>query len=175
LNELVEAGELVPVTIDGVRGDRFMLASEVALLDTASAEPAPPGVAFLAPLDPFVWDRQFLRSLYDFEYVWEVYVPEARRRWGYYVLPILFGDRIVGRIEPRIDRRQGVLRVLGLWWEAGFDPIADDGFVEPFADALVAHGRFLGADRIVLPRLARHRALATAIRSRHGPGGRLRS
>ena len=63
------------------------------------------GVTFLAPLDPFVWDRDFLRRLYDFDYVWEVYVPERKRRWGYYVLPVLFGDRLVGRIEPRIDRK----------------------------------------------------------------------
>ena len=99
------------------------------------------GVAFLAPLDPFVWDRDFLRALYGFDYVWEVYVPAAKRRWGYYVLPILFGDRLVGRIEPRIDRRAGVLRVLDLWWEAGFDPLAEPGFVEAFDDALEAHAR----------------------------------
>ena len=77
------------------------------------------GVAFLAPLDPLVWDRDLLRSLFDFDYVWEVYVPAAKRRWGYYVLPILFGDRLVGRIEPRIERASGALRILGLWWEDG--------------------------------------------------------
>ena len=65
------------------------------------------GVAFLAPLDPLVWDRDLLRSLWDFDYVWEVYVPAAKRRWGYYVLPLLWGDRFVGRIEPRIDRQSG--------------------------------------------------------------------
>ena len=51
-----------------------------------------------------MWDRRLLRELWDFDYIWEVYVPEAKRRWGYYVLPILFGDRLVGRIEPRLDR-----------------------------------------------------------------------
>ena len=101
-----------------------------------------PGVAFLAPLDPFVWDRDFLRALYGFDYVWEVYVPAARRRWGYYVLPILFGDRLVGRIEPRFDRRAGTLRVLDLWWEDGFDPLAEAGFVEALTEALGAHARF---------------------------------
>ena len=58
-------------------------------------------------------------ALYGFDYVWEVYVPAAKRRWGYYVLPILFGDRLVGRIEPRIDRKTSTLRVIGLWWETG--------------------------------------------------------
>ena len=113
-------------------------------------------MAFLAPLDPFVWDRDFLRALYGFDYVWEVYVPAARRRWGYYVLPILFGDRLVGRIEPRFDRRAGTLRVLDLWWEDGFDPLVADGFVEALTDALEAHARFgeVGADRPAARRLA---------------------
>ena len=97
------------------------------------------GVAFLAPLDPFVWDRDLLRALYDFDYVWEVYVPAAKRRWGYYVLPILFGDRLVGRIEPRIDRRAGVLRVLGLWWEAGLRAARRARLRRGLRDALEAH------------------------------------
>ena len=123
------------MSVEGVRGERFMLPAEIGLLE--APEPAGrPGVAFLAPLDPFVWDRDFLRALYDFDYVWEVYVPAARRRWGYYVLPILFGDRLVGRLEPRFDRRAGTLRVLDLWWEDGFDPLAAAGFVEALTDAL---------------------------------------
>lgn len=175
LAELIEAGTLVPVAIEGIRGDRFVLAEEVGLLEAPAGDGVPPGVAFLAPLDPFVWDREFLRSLYGFDYVWEVYVPLAKRRWGYYVLPILFGDRLVGRIEPRIDRRHGVLRVLDAWWEDGFDPVAEPRFVDAFFEALSAHARFLGATRIHLPRVARHRALVAAVRDRLGTGGRLRS
>jgi uncharacterized protein YcaQ len=134
-----------------------------------------PGVAFLAPLDPFVWDRDLLRALYDFDYVWEVYIPAARRRWGYYVLPLLFGDRLVGRIEPRFDRRAGSLRVLDLWWEAGFDPLAEPGFVEALTDALVSHAHFGEVGRIVLPRTARHRGLVAAVRARLGKDGRIRA
>ena len=84
---------------------------------------AEPGVAFLAPLDPLGWDRDLLLRLWDFDYIWEVYVPAPKRRWGYYVLPLLYGDRFVGRIELRHDRPAGTLRVLGLWWEPGFDPL----------------------------------------------------
>jgi uncharacterized protein len=175
LSELVEAGTLVPVAIDGVRGERFAMADEFDLLDTVERQPDQPQVAFLAPLDPFVWDREFLRSLFGFDYVWEVYVPLARRRWGYYVLPILYGDRLVGRIEPRVDRRQGLLRVLDMWWEEGFNPLAVEQFLEAFLDALEAHARFLGARRILMPRFARHRVLAAAVRDRLGSGGRLRS
>ena len=65
--------------------------------------------------------------------------------------------------------------MLDLWWEAGFDPTAADGFVEAFVDALEAHARFLHASRIHLPRFARHRSLATAVRSRLGSNGRIGS
>lgn len=174
LAELLEAGELVPLTIDGIRGDRFAVAGELPILEAAEREVAAgtapggsdAGVAFLAPLDPYAWDRDFLRSLHGFDYVWEVYVPEKKRRWGYYVLPILFGDRLVGRIEPRFDRKAGVLRVLGLWWEDGFDPLAATGFVDAFAGALDAHRRFGGVARVALPRIHAHRPFVAAVRAR---------
>jgi uncharacterized protein YcaQ len=173
LDELVESGRLVAVIVNGVRGDRFVLSEELPLLDQAQQEvdagDAPngsaPGVAFLAPLDPFVWDRQVLRSLFDFDYVWEVYVPEARRRWGYYVLPLLYGDRLVGRIEPRIERKTGALRIVDVWWEDGFDPLADPRFVLALGEALEAHRRFGKCERVVLPRTGRHRALVRALRN----------
>ena len=171
--ELIEAGEIVPVTIDGLRGERHVVTGELPLLEQAEREVEigdPPGgnapeAAFLAPLDPLVWDRDFLRAVYGFDYLWEVYVPAARRRWGYYVLPLYFGDRFVGRVEPRIDRKAGVLRVAGLWWEDDFDPLAADGFVEAFAAALDAHRQFAGVDGIRLPRTARARAIAAEVRT----------
>ena len=149
--ELIEAGTLVPVTVDGVRGERFVLGEEVGMLDQAEragALPGGPAVTLLAPLDPLVWDRALLRSLFGFDYTWEVYVPESKRRWGYYVLPLLFGDRFVGRIEPRIDRAGGRVRILGAWWEAGFDPRRAEGFVDAMRDALAAYLRFGRVSRI---------------------------
>jgi uncharacterized protein YcaQ len=174
--ELVAEGALVPVTVDGLKGERFVVASELPLLDDAEGEVAAgappgrhdPGVAFLAPLDPLVWDRDLLRRPFDFDYLWEVYVPAAKRRWGYYVLPILFGDRLVGRIEPRIERRTKSLEIVGLWWEPGFDPLAVDGFVEAFTTALEAHRRFGGLDRASFPRTVRHRPFVNAVRAAIG-------
>ena len=177
--DLVDAGALVPVEVEGVRGTRFILGEEIAALEeaarsVAAGEPAGPGVTFLAPLDPFVWDRDLLRSLFDFDYVWEVYVPAAKRRWGYYVLPMLAGDRLIGRIEPRIERKTGTLRIIDLWWEAGIDPPASPGLVEGLVDALLAHARFAGVQSIAWPRVARHRAVGAAVRARLGSGGRIR-
>ena len=87
--------------------------------------PVPPAVTFVAPVDPLVAPRRQLQELFDFEYRWEIFTPEPKRQFGYYVLPILFGDRIVGRIEPRFDKTDkaaGALRILGIWWEKGFNP-----------------------------------------------------
>jgi uncharacterized protein YcaQ len=172
-DELVRTGALLPVRVDGFRGERFVVGDEIAVLDQAEREVAAgvtpngaePGAAFLAPLDPLCWDRDLLRRLFDFDYVWEVYVPEAKRRWGYYVLPILYGDRLVGRIEPRLNRRAGSLDVVGLWWEGGFDPLAEPGFTAAMADALLAHRDFGDLERITFPRAARHRPVVTAIRA----------
>ncbi len=181
LAELVERGDLLPVEVEGIRGSRFVPAGELPRLRAAEAEVgegmAPggelPGVAFLAALDPLVWDREFLRTLFDFDYVWEIYVPAAKRRWGYYVLPVLYGDRLVGRIEPRIERASDTLRIAGLWWEEGFDPLGSPGFVDAFARAIEAHRDFGGVRKVGWPRTARHRELGLALRARlRDPGGR---
>ena len=171
--ELVERGDLIPVTVEGFKSQRFVVGTELKLLEKAEREVAAggppggvdPGVAFLTPLDPFCWDRDLLRRLFDFDYVWEVYVPAAKRRWGYYVLPILYGDRLVGRIEPRIERRARTLRVVGMWWEDGFDPLAEDGFAPAFAAAVAAHRDFGGMTRVVFPRTMRHRPFLTEVRA----------
>ena len=143
--EMVELGELVPVEIEGMRGKRFVPADEVALLE---APPEPPlTVAFIAPFDSLLWDTTLLAKLFDFDFVWEGFFKPEKRRWGYYVLPILFGDRFVGRIEPRIDRDAAQVEVLGVWWEGGFAPRRADGFVEAMRDALQAYLHFAGAGR----------------------------
>jgi uncharacterized protein len=144
--ELVEDGELVPVEVEGVRGKRFVVRDELDLL--AAPPTPPPSVAFLPPFDPLIWDRALLGSLFDFDYVWELFFPESKRRWGWYVLPIVFRDRFVGRIEPRIDRAARRVQVLGLWWEDGFAPRRADGFVDAMRTALRAYLGFAGASRL---------------------------
>ena len=147
--ELVGLGELIPVEVEGVRGKRYVVRDDVELLQ-APPEP-PPSVAFLSPYDALVWDRKLLGSLFDFDYAWELYVPPHKRRWGWYVLPIVFRDRLVGRFEPRIDAAEGTVQVLALWWEDGFEPRRAEGFVEGMRDALRAYLRFAKADRIDWP------------------------
>jgi uncharacterized protein YcaQ len=144
--ELVERGDLVPVDVEGVRGKRFVVSEELKLLE---APPVPPtSVAFVPPFDPIVWDRGLLGSLFEFEYVWELFLPPAKRRWGWYVLPIVFRDRFVGRIEPRIGRAEARVQVLNVWWEDGFAPRRVEGFVDAMRDALRAYLGFAGADKL---------------------------
>jgi uncharacterized protein YcaQ len=144
--ELIASGELVPVDVENVRGKRFVVKADVDLLE--SAPEAPPSVAFLSPFDPLVWDRPLLGSLFEFDYVWELFHPPEKRRWGWYVLPLLFGDRLVGRIEPRIDRESATVQMLAVWWEDGFAPRRAAGFVDAMRDALRAYLRFASATRI---------------------------
>ena len=126
--ELVERGDLVCVQVEGVPGKRLVVSEDAELLE-APPNP-PPSVAFVPPFDPIIWDRKLLASLFDFDYVWELFLPPAKRRWGWYVLPIVFRDRFVGRIEPRIDRADARVQVLDVWWENGFAPRRAEGFVD---------------------------------------------
>jgi uncharacterized protein YcaQ len=149
---LVDEGVLEPVAIEGLKALRYMPTDERALIEDES-EP-PPAVTFVAPVDPLVAPRKQLQELFDFEYRWEIFTPEPKRQFGYYVLPILFGDRIVGRIEPRFDKADkaaGALRILGIWWEKGFSPRSADGFVPALRDALVDYLAFVGATRVDWP------------------------
>ena len=74
---------------------------------------------FLAPLDPLMWDKALISVIWNYQYSWEIYTPAIKRKYGYYTLPILYGDRFVGRIEAIPNRTEHVLHVKGLWWEDG--------------------------------------------------------
>jgi len=163
---LVSEGELLPIEVETLKGPRYIVAAEQTILDATSdqASLGQPGVTFLAPLDPLVWDRRLLRALWDFDYLWEVYVPEPRRKWGYYVLPLLFGSRLVGRIEPRIDRKTKKLTILGVWFEPQFSPIEEPEFIPALSDAVEAYRTFVGAEKVSWPRTRVGREVAAALR-----------
>jgi uncharacterized protein YcaQ len=98
-------------------------------------------VTFLSPFDRLIHDRDRAEALWDYRYRLEMYVPKAKREYGYYVLPILHGDRLVGRIDPVLDRKTGVLKVNSVHWEPGVRPVS---LQRPLRDL----AKFIGADSI---------------------------
>jgi uncharacterized protein len=86
--------------------------------------PVPKRVTFLSPFDRLIHDRDRAEALWNFYYRLEMYVPKPKREYGYYVLPILRGDRLIGRIDPVLDRKTGVLKVNSVHWEAGVKPVS---------------------------------------------------
>ena len=104
----------------------------------ATDGPVDERITFLSPFDRLVHDRARAEALWDFFYRLEMYVPKAKREYGYYVLPMLKGERLVGRIEPVHDRKTGVLRVQGVWWEDGVRPVSLRAPLESLATFLGA-------------------------------------
>jgi uncharacterized protein YcaQ len=139
LDELVAQGELVDVEIEG--STRRYLATPALL----SASPRfDDRVRILGPLDPLLWDRDLVRQAFGFEYVWEVYKPEAQRIWGWYVCPLLHRDRLIGRIDARIEGARMVVRKI--WLEEG--DVDRDAVIA----ALERHAALCGATKVRLPR-----------------------
>ncbi|MGH7292647.1 MAG: DNA glycosylase AlkZ-like family protein, partial [Myxococcota bacterium] len=120
----VSAGQLVPVSLASQQGGKpragFALPDWERRLARAPA--VPERTRLLSPFDPVVRNRERVQRLFGFDYRFEAYVPAPKRRYGYYVLPILEGDRFVGRLDPRHDRERGALVVERLFWEPGVRP-----------------------------------------------------
>lgn len=154
---MLDGGEIVEVKVEGWKPVHYALGSDLPTLNDLAAGRVPEAwkplaastaeeVVFLAPLDP-VSARGRAKTLFDFDYVWEVYKPEQQRKFGYYTLPILWGDRLVARFDSRLDRATGTLAILGFWLE---DTVlgSDDAFAEALARGFARFVAFLGADKL---------------------------
>ena len=120
-SRLEEAGKITPVRVDGLRFPLYLLNADLPLLESVLSGQADckARLEFLAPLDPMLWDRKLIEALFGFQYSWEIYTPASKRKYGYYVLPMLYGDRLIGRIEPKADRKANTLTVQNVWLEPG--------------------------------------------------------
>jgi uncharacterized protein YcaQ len=157
LQTMLQQGELAAVKVEGSKEQWYVLSTDLPLLSTLEAGNIPDSwqplttttndeVVFLAPLD-IVSTRGRSTWLFDFDYIWEVYKPAAKRRWGYYTLPILYGDRLVARLDPKLDRATATLVINGFWLE-DHAPKEDPAFASALACGLLRFARFLGARRL---------------------------
>ncbi len=152
-----ESGMFEQVQIEGGRDTYLVLAEDVKLLDSIEKGKIPKAwnpkdtttleeVTFLSSLD-IVSARGRAQKLFDFDYKWEVYVPADKRRWGYYVLPILYGDDLVARLDPKLDRTTKTLEIKGFWHEDDA-PVKDVDFANALAKGLIRFANFVGAKKI---------------------------
>jgi uncharacterized protein YcaQ len=157
-------GTLIEVRVEGWRATQVALGTDADALDELEAGRVPAAWApletttdeeatFLSPLDP-VSARGRAKALFGFDYVWEVYKPVEKRSFGYYTMPILWGDRLVGRFDPKLDRATGTLVINGLWLE---DPALarDAAFADAMARGMARFRSFLGARRLDLKAIPR--------------------
>ena len=153
----IESGVLTQVQVEGGRETFLCLAEDIPALESLAKGRVPKGwnpketntleeVTFLSPLD-IVSARGRAKKLFDFEYKWEVYTPPAKRRWGYYVLPILYGDDLVARLDPKLDRATMTLEIKGFWHEEDA-PVKSAEFAEALAKGLTRFAVFLNARKV---------------------------
>ncbi len=145
VQELADAREILPLAIEG-HDDAVWYALSKSLDKVPIVERGP--VFLLSPFDNLVIRRQWLEKLFGFDYTLECYLPEQKRQYGYFVFPILWGDRLVGRLDPKADRKAKTLVIKNLIFEPGFE--VSDEFLTRFRETLAAFARFNGCKKYVL-------------------------
>lgn len=146
LKNLVKEESLIPVTADGMPGDYYLHADDLPLLRQIQAGNWQPRTTLLSPFDNLICDRDRTESLWDFYFRIEIYVPAAKREYGYYVLPILYGDKLIGRIDPKMDRKTNTLHIHNVYAEPNAPTFKKT--VREIGQSVTSLAKFLGAKQI---------------------------
>ena len=120
--EKLEAEGLIQkAAVEGIRFPMYFLTEDWPLVDAVLSDDIDltQRLEFLAPLDPMLWDRKLVEAIWDYHYSWEIYTPAEKRKFGYYVLPMLYGEKLAGRIEAAADRKAETLVIKNFWYEPG--------------------------------------------------------
>lgn len=139
--KLFQEGKTIEILIENIPDIFYCLSEDKPTLDKVLSNKKFKGrTEFIAPLDNLLWDRKLIKRIFDFEYKWEIYTPVVQRKYGHYVLPVLFGERFIGRIELVNDKKTKQLIVKNFWFE---DDIADkDIFTNAIHDCLKRFSKF---------------------------------
>ena len=151
LEMLAEEGLLLKIEVEGLEGSAYVHPDRIGLLEKAAAGKLEPALtALLSPFDPLVWDRDRASTLFGFDYKIECYTPAAQRRYGYFSLPILHRGKLVGRLDPKAHRKQGLFEIKALHLEPGVR--VNDELINELADALRRLAAWHGTPEIVIRR-----------------------
>jgi uncharacterized protein len=150
LDELAREEVVVPAEVEGLREPVYVTRERLPDLSRLRAGDVPQRTTLLSPFDSLIWDRSRTRALFGYEVVFEAYVVPEKRRYGYYCMAILHQGRLVGRLDPKMDRGEGRLLVRALHLEPGV--VADGALLDGLAGALHDLARFLGAEQIDVER-----------------------
>lgn len=157
LTQMISAGEVVSVAVEGEKEPYYLLVDDVSLLEAVVDGHVPKvwqplettteeEVLFLAPLETVIAHGR-AKSLFDFDYIWEVYKPAAKRRWGYYTVPTLYGEQLVARLDPMLDSNSDTMVIKALWLENEATG-KDVGFIEALGRGLTRLAQFVEARRV---------------------------
>lgn len=158
LADMADEGWLSLITLSGRKGQWVCLTEDLPSLLDGSDIPIPSRMTFLCPFDNLLWDRKSLDELFGFQYSFEAYLPEAKRKYGCYTMPVLWGSRLVGRLAPKLDRDNERLVVNGIWIEPGAD--LGKEFLDELAGTLHQFSGFLKAKTVDI--VATHPAVLKA-------------
>lgn len=143
IKSLLEKGKIEEFYVQSIKKPFYIRSEDTKYLNQDATQKE---MRFLAPLDNLLWDRKMIKDIFQFEYSWEVYTPVIKRKFGYYVLPVLYGNRFIGRFEPKQYRGEEELRIENWWWEDGME--LNEEIIKALEEGMKRFCNYLGAQRV---------------------------
>jgi len=138
IQRLVNKGDLITIGIDELPGEAYYIRKQdlSSMTNALEVKIETPKASIIAALDNLIWNRKLIQNIFDFYYIWEVYKPISKRKYGYYVLPVIYEDRFIARFEPKFDKKKQIFSINNWWWEDGIAPndLLEDALVSCFKD-----------------------------------------
>ncbi len=145
IRRLLEKDDIAEVKISKIDEIFYMPKEELKILNDNEKNNA---ASVIAPLDTLMWDRKLISAIFNFDYKWEVYTPIKERKFGYYVLPVIYNDKFIGRCEPIMDRKKNELIMQNWWWEEGFEINQD--MIDSLIRCFTVFAKYLNVEKIVI-------------------------